>query len=182
VVAYVATGNIPSRLEADEDFMSAKTQQQPSQGISAPSWTQPGPDVLMTFKKTYRPVGPAEIDRLVAQGHTEDNLPNKTTVVRLPVDTTGKTTTKTIQHYQSKGLVLVNESADANTQAMLEKARQEGRAEAMAELGANMPDPKTCPDCGQAFFAKLPQQIYCDSCRTIRKAKKGAQPKEAIAE
>jgi len=169
--------------EADKGFMS--NQQKTSQGITPPEWTKPGPDIKMLFKKTYKPVGPAEIDRLVAAGHDEDNLPDKVQVVWLPVDTTGKTNTKTIQYYQSKGLKLVDPGADTKLASLLEEAEEKGRKAAMAELGENMPEPKTCPECEQAFFAKLPQQIYCDPCRTIRKARKGAQPKAepvAVAE
>ena len=150
-----------------------------NQGIGTPSWTQPGPDILMTFKKTYTPVGPAEIARLVAAGHDEDNLPDKVNVVRLPVDTTGKTTTKTVQYYQTKGLQLVDPGADEKLATIIEQAKAAGREEAKAELGLNMPEPKTCPDCKQAFFAKVPQQKYCDPCRAERKANKYKKPEEA---
>jgi len=135
---------------------------------------------LVAMKKRFKPIGKREIEQLKAQGYTEDNLPIKENVVYVPVN---KDTP--LDHYLRKGMrpvdprVLGSDLIDANDipAALREQIFAEGRAEAMAELGENMPEPKTCPDCEQAFFAKLPQQIYCDPCRTVRKAKKGAKPK-----
>ena len=71
---------------------------------------------------------------------------------------------------------MVDPGADRRLAELLEQAKAAGREEAKAELGLNMPEPKTCPDCKQAFFAKVPQQKYCDPCRAERKANKYANP------
>ena len=140
---------------------------------------------MIAMKKRFKPIGSREKSALRAQGYTAETFPTKENVVYVPVNQD-----KPLEYYLRKGMRPVDPNvlgtAMTDVSDVPEDLRQqifaEGRERAMAELGENMPDPKTCPDCGQAFFAKLPQQIYCDSCRTIRKAKKGAQPKEAIAE
>ena len=134
---------------------------------------------MIAMKKRFKPVGSREKAALRARGLTDATFPTKENVVNVPVNQD-----KPLEYYLRKGLRPVDPnvlgSAMTDVSDVPADLREQifiaGREEAKAELADNMPDPKDCPDCGQAFFAKNPQQKYCDPCRAERKANKYANP------